>query len=69
VKWRMPRTNKGRWAQVSRLNLYKLSGRLVEPHKDVQVELVILDRTGKQQHRKATYQVLLVPNPTVVRND
>jgi hypothetical protein len=41
----------------------------IEPHRDVQVELVIRDRTGKQQRRRATYQVVLKPNPSVVRND
>ena len=45
------------------------SGAVIEPHKDVQVDLVIRDRAGKQQRRKATYQIVLVPNPTVVRND
>ena len=42
---------------------------VVEPHRDLQVDLVVRDRTGRQQRRRATYQVVLKPNPAVVRND
>ena len=39
------------------------------PHQDVRVDLVFRDRNGRTVHREATYQIVLEPAPSVLRND